>query len=117
MKNNYLVIADVFKKRRVAMNLSKRKLATLVNISDTEVSRIENGERENYNIVTLIKICNVLDLDFVKLLYAAGYLPQKKDNPPKEKKHSFFSRNKHKESEDYIPEDVVYVILDFGDEE
>lgn len=115
MKNNYLVIAKVFKKRRVEMNLSKRKLASLVNISDTEVSRIENGERENYNIVTLIKICDVLDIDFIKLLYAAGYLPQKRRI--ERKTHSFFNRKKKESESNPLDQDSIYIILDLGEED
>lgn len=74
MKNNYAMIAEIFKNRRIELGLSKRKLACLVGISDTELSRIEHGERENYNLITLIKLCDVLDLDFIKLLVAAKYL-------------------------------------------
>ena len=75
MKNNYSFIAEVFRKRRVMLGYSKRKLAAIVGISDTEVSRIEHGERENYNLVTLIRMCEVLKIDFIHLLVLAGYLP------------------------------------------
>ena len=75
MKNNYGFIAEVFRKRRVMLGYSKRKLAAIVGISDTEISRIEHGERENYNLVTLIRMCEVLKIDFIYLLVLAGYLP------------------------------------------
>lgn len=75
MKNNYGFIAEVFKKRRVELGYSKRRLAAIVGISDTEISRIEHGERENYNLVTLIRMCEVLQIDFIHLLALAGYLP------------------------------------------
>ena len=79
MKNNYGFIAEVFKKRRIMFGYSKRKLASIVGISDTEISRIEHGERENYNLVTLIRMCEVLKIDFVHLLVLAGYLPSKEE--------------------------------------
>ena len=75
MKNNYCFIAEVFRKRRIMLGYSKRKLAAIVGISDTEISRIEHGERENYNLVTLIRMCEVLKIDFIHLLVLAGYLP------------------------------------------
>ena len=75
MKNNYVFVAEVFRKRRIALGYSKRKLASLVGISDTELSRIEHGERENYNLVTLINMCGILKIDFISLLESAGYLP------------------------------------------
>ena len=75
MKNNYGFIAEVFRKRRIMLGYSKRKLAAIVGISDTEISRIEHGERENYNLVTLIRLCEVLKIDFIHLLVLAGYLP------------------------------------------
>ena len=80
MKNNYGFIAEVFRKRRIMLGYSKRKLAAIVGISDTEVSRIEHGERENYNLVTLIRMCEVLKIDFIHLLVLAGYLPSKMNN-------------------------------------
>lgn len=80
MKNNYSFIAEVFRKRRVELGYSKRKLAAIVGISDTEISRIEHGERENYNLVTLIRLCEVLKIDFIHLLVLAGYLPSNQIN-------------------------------------
>ncbi len=77
MRNNYWVISEVFKTKRVFLGYSKRELASLVGISHSELSRIEHGERENYNVVTLINLCEVLHLDFIKLLKIAGYLPCK----------------------------------------
>lgn len=75
MKNNYVFIATIFRGRRIELGYSKRKLASLVGISDTELSRIEHGERENYNLLTLLKLCEVLRIDFIRLLVASGYLP------------------------------------------
>lgn len=78
MKYNYLKIAEIIKVKRLESGLSKRQLASLVGVSDTEINRIENGMKTNYNMVHLIKICNELDLDFVELLRIAGYLDNNK---------------------------------------
>ena len=45
-----------------------------------EEERIEHGERENYNLVTLIRLCEVLKIDFIHLLVLAGYLPSNQIN-------------------------------------
>jgi len=74
MKYNYLKIAEIIKEKRLESGMSQRQLASLVGIGHTEITRIENGMRTNYNMVLLIKICNELDIDFVKLLQEAGYL-------------------------------------------
>lgn len=77
MKNNYCLMAEIFRLYRSIYGYSKRELARKVGISHTELSRIENCERENYNVVTLINLCKVLHIDFVRLLQMCGYLPCK----------------------------------------
>ena len=46
----------------------------LTGINHSEVSRIENGLKPKIDIIALIKICEVLDLDFEKLLKVTNYL-------------------------------------------
>lgn len=77
MKNNYVLLADILRRMRIIMGYSKRSLAAEVGISHTELTRIENGSRENYNLLTLIRMCNALRIDFVSLLQITGYLPFK----------------------------------------
>lgn len=84
MKNNYVLLAEILKLKRVILGYSKRGLAEAVGISHTELSRIENGSRENYNIVTLINMCIVLKIDFVRLLKITGYLPCNKGEFPQD---------------------------------
>ena len=45
---------------RIARNLSQEKLADRAGITQQQLSRIENGS--NFNIVTLLKLLDVLDL-------------------------------------------------------
>lgn len=80
MKYNNLLLSRILKSKRILRGISIRNLAGQVGISDTELSRIENGERLSFNIVTLIKICDVLKLNFVKLLQYTNYLPSRFDD-------------------------------------
>lgn len=76
MKNDYLMLAVILRNKRLEKGYSVRGLSRAVNISDTELNRIENGERQNYNLITLISLCRVLKLDFIKLLQVTNYLPE-----------------------------------------
>lgn len=73
MKKDYLIVAEILRNRRIEKGFSLRKVALAINISHTEITRIENGERENINMRTLIKLCKFLDIDFIRLLEVAGY--------------------------------------------
>ena len=84
MKNNYLKLGKIIRNEREEKGFSRRKLSALVDISDTELKRIENGERQVPNIITLIKLCKILKLENKEwynenLLSLAGvYQPAKK---------------------------------------
>ena len=68
MKNNYLKLGKIIRNEREEKGFSRRKLSALVDISDTELKRIENGERQVPNIITLIKLCKILKLDLSSTL-------------------------------------------------
>ncbi|MGL5328657.1 MAG: helix-turn-helix domain-containing protein [Peptostreptococcaceae bacterium] len=55
---------ELLKEKRLSKNLSLRGLSVKAGISHTEISKVENGERENPSYNTVFKICNALDLDF-----------------------------------------------------
>ena len=74
MKYNYLKIAEIIKQKRLESGMSQRQLGEVAGISHTEIGTIEKGMKLNYNLLILIKICEVLDIDFVELLKASGYL-------------------------------------------
>lgn len=82
MKNDYLMLAVILRNKRLEKGYSVRGLSRAVNISDTELNRIENGERQNYNLITLIGLCRVLEIDFIKLLQVTNYLPEYFDYLP-----------------------------------
>lgn len=75
MKYNYLFIGNFLRNKRLEMNYSIRSLARQVGMSDTELSRWENGERINYNLILLIRLCDILNINFIRLLKASEYLP------------------------------------------
>ena len=75
MKYNYLLIGEVLRNERLKNKYSIRSLARLVGMSDTELSRWENGERINYNLILLIRLCEILKINFIKLLKISNYLP------------------------------------------
>ena len=68
MKNNYMMLAEIIKNRRISLGFSLRNLANEVGISHTELVRIENGNRQCLNVITLIRLCKLLELDFLTLL-------------------------------------------------
>ena len=70
--NNNEKVGEIIARAREEKNLSKRELANLAKISDTELARIESGERETPNPKTLRKISKVIGLNYNDLMYAAG---------------------------------------------
>lgn len=74
MKNNYLLLAEVLKRKRIKLGLSQRELGRLSGVSHTEIFRIENGERLEYNLTILLKLCDTLGINIIELLIATGYL-------------------------------------------
>lgn len=77
MRFNYLLLGSILKNRRIEKGLSKNKLAQYIGISQPEVTRIENGIRTVPNIITLIYMCEILELDFINLLKVTGYVDSK----------------------------------------
>ena len=65
-------VGEIIAKARESKGLSKRELSRLAKISDTELARIESGEREIPNPKTLRKISKHIDVNYNDLMYAAG---------------------------------------------
>ena len=74
MRFDYYELAKILKERRLELGLTIRNVEDLTGINHSEVSRIENGLKPKIDIIALIKICEVLDLDFEKLLKVTNYL-------------------------------------------
>lgn len=69
-------------RHRSEKNLSVRKLATLANISHSEIHRIEHEERKNPSPLLLKAIAGALGVSYTDILEAAGYV----DKPALDKK-------------------------------
>ena len=70
--NNNEKVGEIIARAREEKNLSKRELANLAKISDTELARIESGERETPNPKTLRKISKYIGINYNDLMYASG---------------------------------------------
>lgn len=70
--NNEQTVGQMIAKAREEKGLSKRELSRLAKISDTELARIESGEREIPNPKTLRKISQYIGINYNDLMYAAG---------------------------------------------
>ena len=79
MKNNYMMLAEIIKNRRISLGFSLRNLANEVGISHTELVRIENGNRQCLNVITLIRLCKLLELDFLTLLEDTNFYEREEE--------------------------------------
>lgn len=92
MENLGLFISEQRKK----INLSQRSLAEKANISNTELWKIENGERSNPNPKFLNSIATALNIDPKILLEKAKYLNSEKINTNLSSEGSDFKYNRLK---------------------
>lgn len=60
------------KQKRIAVGLNQKELAKLLELSPSEVSKIESGERKIKNIKTILKIKNVLGFSNEEIAYIFG---------------------------------------------
>ncbi|APU59642.1 helix-turn-helix domain-containing protein [Clostridium botulinum] len=67
---------EFFKIIRKEKGLSQRQLAELSHISNTEISRIESGERQNPSPNILKSIAPHLGISYGELMIKAGYIDE-----------------------------------------
>ncbi len=79
MKQDYMKLGKIFKTMREKKGYSRRKTAAIVDISDTELKRIEDGERQVPNLLTIINLCKILGLDFLNTLEDTGFYEREED--------------------------------------
>ncbi|SMQ75782.1 Transcriptional regulator, contains XRE-family HTH domain [Bacillus sp. OV166] len=75
-------IGAYIKKIRESKNLGVNQLAQYAGVSAAQISRIENGKRENPKPETLAKLAKALKVDYDELMSKAGYIDtdEKKKN-------------------------------------
>lgn len=71
----------IIKENREQYGYSRKKLAELSNISDSELMKIENGERKNPSLNNICKIAKALDISPIEFLIKTGYITPKDLNP------------------------------------
>ena len=65
---DYKEIGQRIKKRRKSLNLTQLQLAEMVKLTESSISRYENGKIETMPTSTIKKICEVLMIDTSELL-------------------------------------------------
>lgn len=66
-------VGKLIKELRIKKDFTQRQLAYLADVSNTEISRIEKGERKKPNPIILQKIAKPLNIHYKTLYEAAGY--------------------------------------------
>ncbi len=74
-------VGDVIKENRELCGYSRKKLAELSGISDSELLKIENGERKSPSWRNLCEIAKAINISPIEFLIKTGYLSQKDLNP------------------------------------
>ena len=70
-----MTIADYLRAKRIEKGFSQRQLSSLCGVSNSELSRIEAGDRRNPSPGVLRSIAAGLGVPYEDVLAAAGYLP------------------------------------------
>lgn len=74
-------VGDVIKQNRESSGFSRKKLAELSGISDSELMKIENGQRKNPSWRNLCKIAKALEISPIEFMIKTGYIAKKDLNP------------------------------------
>lgn len=75
------VLGQMIRNKREAAGLSQEKLGNACGLSDSEIWKIENGERKKPNWENLCKIAKALDFHPFELLLVAGYISEDDIHP------------------------------------
>ena len=67
-------IGNYIKAKRELAGMSLKTLGSLVNVSDSEIHKIETGQRKSPNWQTLCDIGKVLDISPLEILEEAGMI-------------------------------------------
>lgn len=76
-------IEEIIKNRRVELGMSQRQLASLSGLSNSEISRIEAGERRSPSPGVLLALSAALGIPYDVLMSEAGHKPLEDDVVPK----------------------------------
>ena len=76
-----MIFGDYIKNLRNEKALSQRELAEKAGLSNSEISRLESGERKKPSPVTLRAIAPILGVTYEDLINEAGYAKEVVDHP------------------------------------
>jgi HTH-type transcriptional regulator, competence development regulator len=78
-------LAEELRRVRGIRGISLRKIEEITKISNAYLSQLETGKAENPSPAVLYKLAKVLDVPYISLMEAAGYLtpPEPKSSSPK----------------------------------
>ena len=109
-------IGEYIQKLRESNNLSQRRLGELAEVSNTEISRIESGERQEVSPSVLKAIAPFLGVSYGKLMQVAGYIETAGRILKRRREHLDIPVEKCAELSGLSPE-IISAIEDFLDAE
>ena len=74
-------LGEMIKDKREAAGLSQKKLGIACGLSDSEIMKIENGQRKTPSWKNLCKIAQALKFHPFEILLGAGYITENDINP------------------------------------
>jgi len=74
-------IGEFIKNKRTELGLSQKKLGAMVDLSDSEIMKIENGTRKTPNWESLCKLAGVFGISPLEILLVSGYISDNDVNP------------------------------------
>lgn len=98
-------IGSFIKEKREIKGLSQRQLAELTKVSNTEISRIESGQRRNPAPYILKRIAPYIGVSYRELLEKAGY------------KELLVNGDNEKSIVQEFPETYINAVRDFCDKD
>ncbi len=72
---------QLLKSKRESIGMSQKKLAEICGLHDTDIHRIENGEKKNPKWEQLCQIANALEISPIEILISAGYMKESEVTP------------------------------------
>lgn len=74
-------IGQLIRDKRINLGLSQKRLGVLSSLSDSEIMKIETGERKKPNLDNLCRIAQALNIHPLEMMVCAGYINQKDCHP------------------------------------
>ncbi len=74
-------LGEMVRSRRLAAGLSQKKLGKACGVSDSEIMKIENGDRKTPSCQNLFKIAKALNFNPWEILVEAGYISENDISP------------------------------------